>query len=426
MVKRICILLTFLLLVVPLSFGAEDHLLDEGGYFTEEERQEVQEVFDALMKDHQIQGVAAFLETDRVLQLNEFLDLFLSKYPGNEERIIVFAYSSYDENFFAFSKGTPGLGSEQHQIILNELSQADLGSRGVSYLKAYFERARSYLETEPKEADALPLPGIDPAPEEEIATTEEVLETEQENQAKVFLQDHANLWTEEERAKLLEKAENISIKEDVAILLATTDSNPNKSSEAYIEDLAEEKFGIDTNQLAFLIDMDHRKVEINTSGKVIDILHNNRIEAMLDNIFEYGMSKQNYYKAADVLLDDAANYLEQGVASDYTGREERKEPNNISPLDGLAGLGLAGTGGLGFFSRTKRRYAKKAAPLHFSYRSNIIGGINPAEGRLINSRVTTRIIPKASSGGGSKGGGTGSTTHRSSSGGTRGGGGRSF
>lgn len=431
MVKRILILLILLLLFIPLSFAVEDHLIDDSGFFTEEERQEVQTIFDELMRDYQIQGIVAFLETDRDMETSEFLDLILSKYSGNDERFIIFGYSSYEENFFGFSKGTPGFRSEQQQEVLNELIQTDLGSRAVSYVKAYFDKVKTYLEADTTEADALPLPASEDTTKEvvgaeEPAEAEEVIETEEEFESKVYLEDKANLWTEEERAKLREKAEAISKKEDVAIVLATTDDNPKKNAEAYIEDLAEEKFGIDTNQLAFLIDMDNRSVEINTSGKVIDILHDNRVEAMLDNIFEYGMSKKNYYKAADVMLDDAANYLEQGIASEYTGRKEREEPNSISPIDGLAGLGVAGTGGLGFFTRTKRRYAKKAAPLRFSYRNNIIGGIAAPAGTLIDRRVTTRIIPKATSGGGGSGGGTGSTTHRSSSGGTRGGGGRSF
>lgn len=430
MVKRVLLLLMMvLLLVTPLSFAKEPTIVDDGGFLTEEEHEQLQFFLNNLQTAFDT-DIGVFLLTpertaDSTVEFREYLN---EKYSIESEKFIVFAYNAENESFYGFSSGFEHLNSEKQQQILDDVATADLGSRAVSYVNQYFVKAVPFMGD--ASTALLPTPELGEQSEDEDGqeTPTEAAPTESKEEvtreAKVYLEDKADLWSAEEETKLIQKAEEISKKEDVAILLATVDENPKKSAEAYIEDLAEEKFGIDTNQVAFLIDMDNRRVEINTAGKTIDILDDIRIEDMLAKILDQGMKKQDYFRAADLMLDDTANYLAQGVHAEHEGRKERTEPNNLSVTDGLAGLGAAGVGGLGFFGRTKKRYARKAAPLRFQYMNNIIGGLPSGQGRLIDSSTTKRQIPKSTDSGG--GGGRSSTTHRSSSGGTRGGGGASF
>lgn len=429
MVKRILILLgVFLLLVTPLSFAKEVTIVDEDGYLDEEESAALRSFLENLQKAYNLEASVLLITPEKdVEETEEVFDYLLEKYPLGQGNYIRLAYNIENQVFYGYSQGFEELTSDVQQKVLNEIVSLDLGNRAANYINLYFSKLVPYLGT-PSVADALPTPGVVPEKKQETETAPETkVEPQQgkEVEAKVYLEDKAGLWSEEEKAKLLHKAEEISKREDVAIVLATTDDNPKASSEAYIDDLTDEHFGVDTNQVGFLIDMDKRKVHIGTSGKAIDILDDARIEAILDVVFTQGMEKKDYFKAADVMLDETATYLAQGVHADYEGRKERTEPNSINLVDGLAGLGLAGGSGLGFFGRVKKRYGRKVAPLAFQYQNNLIGGVVPEGGKLIDRRVTTRVIPKSSGGGGSSGGHS-STTHSSSSGGTHGGGGRSF
>lgn len=226
----------------------------------------------------------------------------------------------------------------------------------------------------------------------------------------VYLEDLAGLWGEDGAEVLFEKAKILAEEHEIFVTLATTRDSRGKSSEAYIDDLADEKFGINTDNVAFLIDMQNRRIHISTSGRAIDILTDSKIETMLDHAFDR-VSEEDYFGAAEVFMKDVDKYF------------VKAGPNKITGTDALAGLGAGSAGGLSFFNRTKKRYSKKARPLPFQYTNNLIGGIRPSQGALINRRVTTRTI--SSSSGGSRGGG-GSSTHTSSGGGTHGGGGRSF
>lgn len=225
----------------------------------------------------------------------------------------------------------------------------------------------------------------------------------------VYLEDRAELWSPEERNTLLEEAAKLAETYGISVALATTDNSMGKTSEAYIDDMTDEQFGINTDNVGFLIDMQNRRIHISTSGKAIDVLNDNRIEKMLDRTFDQ-VSDEKYFKAAQVFIKDVGNYF------------EKEGPNELSATDALAGIGVGGASGLGFFTKTKKKYQKKAKPKNFQYVNNLVGGFSPVRGTLLNKRVTSTKI--ASSSGGSSGGG--SSTHTSSGGGTHGGGGRSF
>ncbi|HZK09479.1 MAG TPA: TPM domain-containing protein [Clostridia bacterium] len=408
MVKRSLVILLLMVLLALPSWAVESSIIDEGAFLSAEESQGLQAISEALQEAFSIQTKTFLLIPDEELEEEDFKALLKESFPFTSERSLYFALDGTRGIAYVGSEGIQELDPDTLQKMLDEALAVDFQGKLILPLTRFYSGIFDILQANPQLAATSES-------EEAVADEQEVLAP-----AKVYLDDGANLWNQEQKDMLFKEATRLSNREDMAILLVTTDYNPDKSSEAFIEDLAEEKFGIDTDQVAFLIDMDNRKIEVNTSGRAIDIIHDDRLEAILDGVY-LGMEKEDYFLAGQNFIKETDLYLAQGIDPNYGGRKERGE-NNLSPLDAILGLGLGGVGGFLNFARVKKSYAKKTAPIDFQYRNNIIGGIPLQAGRPINKRVTQRKIPK--SGGGD--GGSSSTTHKSSSGGTRGGGGKSF
>ncbi|TJX15663.1 TPM domain-containing protein [Tissierella creatinini] len=239
--------------------------------------------------------------------------------------------------------------------------------------------------------------------------------------------DEAGLFSSEERVSLETEANDLSEAYNMDIVITTTNDTGGKSSMEYADDYFDYNGfgqGPDYDGILFLIDMDNREAFISTSGLGIRYLTDQRIEGVLDEVFDSGLGDGDYYGASQGFLRKTRQYLEAGIPSNQYSADE-KEPNRITIFDMLIGLvGGTATGGI-FYGSTKSSYKLRNPGNPFSYRNNSIVNVVPGEDRLIDSIVTHRIIPRPPKGGGSSGGGR-STTHRSSSGRTHGGGGRKF
>lgn len=323
--------------------------------------------------------------------LDDYADQLLEEFSHAQGTLVLLINQTQGEvGFRSSGRASQVVDQEKEKEILGALEKS------LSEGKA-FEALSSYLDQ---------LEGLFSPAEPEAPIGGEVLSSKL-----VHLEDLAGLWSEEEARELFESATSLAQDHEIFVTLATTNDSRGKSSEAYIDDLADETFGINTDNVAFLIDMQNRRIHISTSGRAIDILDDKKIEKMLDHTFDK-VADEDYFGAGKVFMKDVDKYF------------VKAGPNKVTAMDALAGLGLGGAGGLGFFTSTRKRYSKKASPLSFQYTNNILGGVRANQGALINRRVTTRTIPSSSSSGGSSGGG--STTHTSSGGGRHGGGGRSF
>ncbi len=239
--------------------------------------------------------------------------------------------------------------------------------------------------------------------------------------------DEVGLFTEEEWVSLESEVNRLASDYNMDIVITTTNDTKGKSSREYADDYFDYGGfgqGQDRDGILFLIDMDNREAYISSSGLGIRYLTDQRIEGVLDEVFDSGLGDGDYYGASQGFLRKTRQYLEAGIPSNQYSADE-KEPNRVTLFDMLIGLvGGTATGGI-FYGSTKSAYKLKNPGNPFSYRNNSIVNIGPGEDRLIDSAVTHRIIPRPPKGGGSSGGGR-STTHRSSSGRTHGGGGRKF
>lgn len=149
-----------------------------------------------------------------------------------------------------------------------------------------------------------------------------------------------------------------------------------------------------------------------------------RIERVLDTVFDSGMANGDFYGASWGFLNGTKNFLEQGIPSNQHTVEE-KEPNKITIFDVIVGLIGGGATGGAFYGTTKSRYKLRNQGNPFSYRNNSFVNMASADDNIIDKSVTSRILPKPVNTNRPSGGGR-STTHTSSSGRSHGGGGRKF
>lgn len=241
--------------------------------------------------------------------------------------------------------------------------------------------------------------------------------------------DEAGLFTSDEKIDLENEANALSDEYKMDIVITTTDDAGGKSSREYADDYFDYNGfgqGEERDGILFLIDMDNREAYISTSGIGIRYLTDQRIEGVLDEVFDSGLSDGDYYGASLGFLRKTRSYLQAGIPSNQYSADE-KEPNRLTLFDVLIGLiGGSATGGV-FYGTTRSSYKLRNPGNPFSYKNNSIVNIAQNEDRLLDSNVTHRIIPRPPKGGGGLGGSGGrSTTHRSSSGRTHGGGGRKF
>jgi uncharacterized protein len=170
--------------------------------------------------------------------------------------------------------------------------------------------------------------------------------------------------------------------------------------------------------------MDNREAYISTSGLGIRYLTDQRIEDILDSVFDSGLSDGDYYGATLGFLSGTKMYLESGIPSDqYSEDEGVGAENKLTFMETIMGLLAGTTGAGGFFLRTKSKYKMKNPVKPLTFRNNSIINLTSNDDELVDTITTHRIIPKASSNSSSSGR---STTHKSSSGRTHGGGGRKF
>jgi len=245
--------------------------------------------------------------------------------------------------------------------------------------------------------------------------------------AKPLVFDEAGLLTNEQISSIETEANQLSESYNMDIVITTTNDAQGKSSREYADDYFDYGgFGVGTDfdGILFLIDMDNREAYISTSGIGIRYLTDERIERILDEVFESGLSDGDYYGATMGFLNGTGNYLEMGISSDQYNEPEDAAPNKLTFFDVLVGLvGGTTTGGI-FYGTTKSKYKLRNPGNSFSYRNNSIVNVVPNEDKLVDSIVTNRIIPKPVNTNHSSSGR--SSTHRSSSGRSHGGGGRKF
>jgi len=159
-------------------------------------------------------------------------------------------------------------------------------------------------ETEPQEETSITT--ADPVPLGEHGVPEEVSEQ------KVY--DYANLLTDSQEVEIFRRVAKFIDDYNMDMGIVTIDSNPKYSAMVYADDFYDyNNFGTDAqgSGLLLLIDMDTREIYISTKGKAILVYDDERIDKMLDAVYEFVTSDDN--RAINEFIDLAEKYAKDGI-----------------------------------------------------------------------------------------------------------------
>ena len=237
------------------------------------------------------------------------------------------------------------------------------------------------------------------------------------------LTDQADLLTDAEEAQLLELLNEISIRQQADIVVATRKSLQGKSAMEYADDLYDQKgygFGDDKDGILFLISMEERDWYITTSGFGITAVTDAGLRYMSEQFLK-DLKKGEYAAAFTIFARLCDDYLTQARAGKaYDDGQLPKKPFAFFKYFMIAF-------GAGFLislivvetmrSRLKSVYSQSAAG---SYVAENSMRLTKEKDMFLYRHMERRERPKDKERTG------GSSTHRSSSGATHGGGGGKF
>lgn len=224
------------------------------------------------------------------------------------------------------------------------------------------------------------------------------------------------------------------------IVVVTAEDTGGKSTQAFADDFFDQGgfgYGEDRNGVLFLIDMDNRQLTLSTSGSMIRILTDQRIETILDHVSQ-GVRQNNYTDSVEQFLTDVSDYHRKGIQSNQYNYDTETGKisvyRSIRWYEALLSLGVSAFTGIMVCAGVVSRYSMKkersqSAQFQMAYRADSKFVFHDEKNNLVNKYVTTTIIPRNTNppGGGSGGGSAGrSSTHTSSGGRTHGGGSRGF
>ncbi|MCI9568924.1 MAG: TPM domain-containing protein [Lachnospiraceae bacterium] len=256
--------------------------------------------------------------------------------------------------------------------------------------------------------------------------------------ARVF--DLAGLFSEAQEETLSGTIRRLRGKMNMDVAVVTAEDAKGLTGQEFGDLFYEENgmgAGKNASGVLFLIDLDNRELVISTEGDMIRYLTDERIETILDHVYEEAADGQ-FFEAAVVFLADTETYFDKGIPKNQynydaeTGKISRY--HSLEWYELLLAFGAASICGLAAVAAVVREYGVKgedkrmAANFRLSYRKDSAFTLgNAAADVLLRSYVTQQVIRAAGNSGGGHSSSSGrSTTHRSSSGRTHGGGSRKF
>lgn len=257
--------------------------------------------------------------------------------------------------------------------------------------------------------------------------------------------DEAGLFSGSEVTELQNDIEQLQKKIKMDIVMVTSSEVPEGRTTEYADDYYDQgDYGTRESRsgVLFLMDMANREIYISTSGDMITVLTDAKINAILDVVYQDMVSEQ-YDTAAGSFLSE----LQKTFAAGLDTGDYRMDPDTgaislppmtageriVAILLGLVSAAVAGAIPCIIIKTVYQKPGKKGwkPKRDFAYRANAKYDYGMVNDQLINKYVTQRAIPQPpqsdQSGGHSSGRtSSGSSAHTSGSGRTHGGGGRKF
>lgn len=246
--------------------------------------------------------------------------------------------------------------------------------------------------------------------------------------------DNANLFTATEIQEM--EAYIAQLREDYGmdVLVLTGEDARLNDSQDYA-DLFYEQHASTEDGFLYFIDMRNREQTISTSGKMIDIVNDRRLNALFDAASS-GLSQGRYGSAAMAVLRQLNTYMKQGrEEGSYrydaeTGRRLTASYNKLTSyemtLAAVVGIAVA----MVIVGSVSASYSLKGGTYRYNVGDNTSRTLTRDDEQFVSQRVTRQVNQPAPSSGGSSHGyhssGRGSSVHHSSSGHSHGGGSRKF
>lgn len=328
------------------------------------------------------------------------IDAYLEKYradAGYSADCVILAVDFEQNTIYMREYGSVSgkVSDEQKKTVFSMYNEADNYYDGV---RAYIDAAIQYL----------------------TGSTQTIPATRQ----KPLLVDDANLLTEQERASLEAKLEEISTRQGHDVSVVTVNSLGAKSVTAFTDDFYDYNGygqGDDKSGIMFLISMSEREWHITTTGRAIQIFTDRGQQYITDTIVSK-LSNGDYYEAFDQYADLCDQFMtkaEEGEPYDIGNLPKSltgKEIGGASVFAVIVGLISGGVVTGKMKSKVMNVRPQKNADTYVRQ-----GTLNVQDGGtfFVGSHVNRTRKPEPSSR--SSGGGGGSSTHTSSSGSSHGG-----
>ena len=253
--------------------------------------------------------------------------------------------------------------------------------------------------------------------------------------AEQWVYDNANLFTgaeiQELEAYIAELRENYGM--DVMVL--TSEDAPLDQSLDYA-DIFYERHASSEDGMVYFIDMSNRVPTISTSGEMIDMITDRRLNKLLDVSYDE-LARGRYGDSAMAVLRQLNTYLRQGREEGsyrydaVTGQRLTASYNRLTSYEIALAAVVGAAVALIIVASVAGSYQLKGGTYRYDLNGNTTRTLTRDEERFVTQRVTRQVRQAAPAGGGShtshSSSGRGSSVHHSSSGHSHGGGsGRKF
>lgn len=248
--------------------------------------------------------------------------------------------------------------------------------------------------------------------------------------------DQADLLTSGQETGLEDAIAQFQKDTGMDFVLVTTDQAHEGVSQQTIADDYYDRYGFGLDEehsgVLYYIDMYEREHYLSTTGKMIDIMTDERIDRAIRSVQPY-LSSRDYAGGISSMLSLLTGNVRSGIpegqfrydvvtGQQLTARHKALTLNEI----GVSLLIAVALGGL-FALITSRRYQLKGNTYRYELQSNSAMELTDSDDQYLRSTTTQTRKPDTRSGGGGGGGfGGGSGVHIGSSGSSHGGGGGKF
>ena len=317
MVKRIFATIFAIVLALScLSYGHAEydfssHVIDDAHVLSGSEKQNLIESIEQFYKKYNLPIYLISTDSVELDDTDDYCDSVIknSGYDFSKDKsyaLIMFNFKTNKINTLCMGRIKNFIDPENRKFITGKVNE---GIQGEGYYKGYSEfisLAGNYLDNT-----------LDNKIKQDKTAKKSNVSDEKNHDNTdytLYISDDANLLTDEEEAKLVEKIKRVAQNRNISLVIVTSNDVPKNKTQEYADDFYDYGgYGLDEEKSGalLLLDMKNRQLYISTTGKMIDIIDDQRE----DSIFDLAISKmksKDYYEVCNIFLSMASKYVESG------------------------------------------------------------------------------------------------------------------